>query len=220
MHPISLMRLAGLAALASLVAAPAFAEPVPGDFYGGASIGQSRSKIDDAVITADLQSSGFATSSMTNDEQAPAWKAFAGYQFDRYVGIEGSYFSLGHFAFTSNTVPAGALDGRIKLRGIALDLVGTLPLSERFSAIARVGAQRARTSDSFDGSGYVKVLSANPSISKTNVKFGAGLQYAFTPGLVLRGEAERYRVDDAMGDHGNVDMYSVGLVFSFGRAAQ
>lgn len=217
MYSIALLRLAGVAGLASLVAAPAFAESDPGYFYSGASIGQSRSKIDDARITAGLLSQGLVTSAMSNDEQGLAWKAFGGYQLNRYVGIEGGYFSLGHFGFTSTTVPAGSLDGRIKLQGINLDLVGTLPLSERFSAIARVGAQHARARDSFSGSGGVVVLSPNPSKSETNVKFGAGLQYAFTPSLMLRGEAERYRVNDAVGNHGDVNMYSVGLVFAFGR---
>ena len=218
MHSIALMRLAGLAGLASLAAAPAFADPDSGYFYGGASIGQSRSKIDDARITANLQSQGLATSAMSNDEKSLAWKGFAGYQFDRYIGIEAGYFSLGRFGFTSTTVPAGTLDGRIRLHGIDLDLVGTLPLSERFSAIARVGAQHASARDSFDGSGGVVVLAPNPSKSETNVKFGAGLQYAFTPNLMLRGEAERYRVNDAVGNHGDINMYSVGLVVAFGRA--
>ena len=217
MYSIALMRLAGLAGLVSLAAAPAFAESDPSYFYGGASVGQSRSKIDDARITAGLLSQGLVTSAMSNDEQALAWKAFGGYQLDRYVGIEAGYFSLGHFGFTSTTVPAGTLDGRIKLQGINLDLVGTLPLSERFSAIARVGAQHASARDSFSGSGGVVVLSPNPSKSETNVKFGAGLQYAFTPSLMLRGEAERYRINDAMGNHGDINMYSVGLVFAFGR---
>jgi len=211
------MRLAGLAGLASLAAAPAFAESDPGYFYGGASIGQSRSKIDDARISANLLSQGLVTSAMSNDEQALAWKAFGGYQLNRYVGIEAGYFSLGHFGFSSTTVPAGALDGRIKLHGINLDLVGTLPLSERFSAIGRVGAQHASARDSFSGNGGVVVLSPNPSKSETNVKFGAGLQYALTPSVMLRGEAERYRVNDAVGNHGDINMYSVGLVFAFGR---
>jgi OmpA-OmpF porin, OOP family len=218
MHSIALMRLAGLAGLASLAAAPAFADPDAGYFYGGASIGQSRSKIDDARITANLQSQGLATSAMSNDEKSLAWKGFAGYQFDRYIGIEAGYFSLGRFGFTSATVPAGTLDGRIRLHGVNLDLVGTLPLSERFSAIARVGAQHASARDSFSGNGSVVVLTPNPSKSETNVKFGAGLQYAFTPSLMLRGEAERYRVDDAVGNHGDINMYSVGLVYAFGRA--
>ena len=217
MNSLALMRLAGLAGLASLVAAPAFADSDPGYFYGGASIGQSRSKIDDVRITAGLLSQGLVTSAMSNDEQALAWKAFGGYQLNRYVGIEAGYFSLGHFGFTFTTVPAGTLDGRIRLHGVNLDLVGTLPVTERFSLLARVGAQHASARDSFNGSGGVVVLTPNPSKSETNVKFGAGLQYAFTPNLMLRGEAERYRINDAVGNHGDVNMFSVGVVFAFGR---
>jgi len=217
MNPLALLRFAGVAGLASLVVAPAFAEPDPGYFYGGASIGQSRSKIDDVRITEGLLSQGLVTSAMSNDERALAWKAFGGYQLNRYVGIEAGYFSLGHFGFTSTTVPAGRLDGRIKLHGVNLDLVGTLPVTERFSLLARVGAQHASARDSFHGGGGVVVLIPNPSKSETNVKFGAGLQYAFTRNLTLRGEAERYRVNDAVGNHGDVNMYSVGLVYAFGR---
>ncbi|MEP6506071.1 MAG: outer membrane beta-barrel protein [Betaproteobacteria bacterium] len=217
MNSIALMRLAGLAGLASLVTAPAFAESDPGYFYGGASIGQSRAKIDDARITAGLLSQGLVTSAMSNDERALAWKAFGGYQLNRYVGVEAGYFSLGHFGYTSTTVPAGTVDGRIRLHGINLDLVGTLPVTERLSLLARVGAQHASARDSFHGSGAAVVLTPNASKSETNVKFGAGLQYAFTPNLMLRGEAERYRINDAVGNHGDVNMYSVGLVFAFGR---
>ena len=217
MNSIALTRLAGLASLVSLICTPALAEPDSGYFYGGASIGQSRAKIDDARITAGLLSQGVTTSAMSNDEKALGWKAFGGYQLNRYVGIEAGFFSLGHFGFTSTTVPAGSLEGRIKLHGVNLDLVGTLPVTERFSLLARVGAAHASARDSFHGNGGVMVLTPNPSKSETNVKFGAGLQYAVSPDLMLRGEAERYRVNDAVGNHGDVNMFSVGLVFAFGR---
>jgi OOP family OmpA-OmpF porin len=219
MNSIAPWRLAGIAGLGSLIAAPAFAQQDPGYFYGGASVGQSRARIDDARITADLLSQGFVTSSMTRDEKDTAWKAFGGYQFNRYVGVEAGYFSLGRFGFTSTTAPAGSLAGQIRLHGVSLDLVGTLPMTERLSAIARVGAQHASARDSFGGQGTVVVLSPNPSKSETNYKFGAGLQYAFTPSLMLRGEAERYRINDAVGNHGDVNLYSVGLVLAFGREA-
>jgi len=35
---------------------------------------------------------------------------------------------------------------------------------------------------------------------------------------MLRGEAERYRINDAVGNRGDINLYSVGLVFAFGRA--
>ncbi len=219
MNSIAPWRLAGIAGLTSLIAVPALAQQDPGYFYGGASIGQSRARIDDERITAGLLSQGFVTSAMTRDEKDTAWKAFGGYQFNRYIGVEAGYFSLGRFGFTSTTAPAGSLDGRIRLHGVNLDLVGTLPMTERLSAIARIGAQHASARDSFAGQGAVVVLSPNPSKSETNYKFGAGLQYAFTPSLMLRGEAERYRINDAIGNHGDVNLYSVGLVFAFGREA-
>ncbi|MFZ2986478.1 OmpA family protein, partial [Ideonella sp.] len=48
-------------------------------------------------------------------------------------------------------------------------------------------------------------------------KLGAGVQYAFSPSLLMRGEAERYRINDSVGHHGAVTMLSVSLVVPFGR---
>ena len=218
MKSLVAFRLAGLAGLAALLATPAFAQDEPGYFYLGGSFGQSRAKIDETRIDADLLSQGLVTSSMTRDEKDKAWKAFAGYQFNRYVGLEGGYFNLGRFGFTSTTVPAGTLDGRIRLHGLNLDLVGTLPIYERLSLIGRVGAQYATAHDTFGGTGAVVVLDPNPHKSQVNYKVGAGLQFALTRNLMLRGEAERYRVNDAVGNHGDINLYSLGLVFAFGRA--
>ena len=219
MKSLVAFRLAGLAGLAALLATPAFAQDEPGYFYLGGSFGQSRAKIDETRIDADLLSQGLVTSSMTRDEKDKAWKAFAGYQFNRYVGLEGGYFNLGRFGFTSTTVPAGTLDGRIRLHGLNLDLVGTLPIYERLSLIGRVGAQYATAHDTFGGTGAVVVLDPNPHKSQVNYKVGAGLQFALTRNLMLRGEAERYRVNDAVGNHGDVNMFSAGLVWAFGRGA-
>lgn len=106
-------------------------------FYGGLSVGQSRAKIDDERITASLLAAGLTTTGMTVDERSAAYKLFGGYQFNRYLGVEGGYFNLGKFGFTSTTTPAGTLSGQIKLRGLNLDLVGTLPLVENLSLIGR-----------------------------------------------------------------------------------
>src|SRR5207248_2460716 len=78
----------------------------------------------------------------------------------------------------------------------------------------RVGLTYTQTKDSFSGVGITG--DASPSKSEGNYKVGLGLQYAFTPALSLRGEWERYRVNDAVGNNGNVDMLTVGLVYRFG----
>ena len=213
-----ILRLLALASLGSLIAAPSFAQE-GGYYYGGLSLGQSRAKIDEERITASLLAAGFTSTGFTRDESDTAYKLFGGYQFNRYFGLEAGYFNLGKFGFTATTTPPGTLNGSIKLQGLNLDLVGTLPLSERFAVIGRVGAQAARSRDSFSGTGAVTVGNPNPSARDTNYKVGAGLQYAFSPSFLVRGEAERYRVNDAVGNHGDVDMVSIILVFQFGRTA-
>lgn len=217
MNRLDTLHLIGLAALGSIIAVPAFAQDAP-YAYGGLSIGQSRAKIDEARITASLLSGGLTTTSMARDETNTAFKVFGGYQFNRHFALEGGYFNLGKFGFTSMTTPAGTLDGQIKLQGVNLDLVGTLPITERLSAIARVGGQYANARDRFAGSGAVTVINTNPRKSELNYKVGAGLQYAFSPSFIVRGEGERYRINDAVGNHGGVNVVSLSLVFPFGRA--
>lgn len=211
-----LLRLAGAGSLVAMGASQACAQDAY--YYGGASIGQSRAKIDEPRITATLLNSGLATTSMSRDERDTAYKLFGGYQFNRNVGIEAGYFNLGKFWFSSTTVPAGTLNGQIKLQGVNLDLVGTLPLTQSLSVIGRIGAQYANARDTFSGTGAVSVLNPNPSRRAANYKFGAGLQYEITPSIFVRGEAERYRINDAVGNHGDVNLFSVSLVIPFGRA--
>ena len=216
-NAMQLLSLAGIGTLMTLSAAPAAAQE-GGYYYGGLSLGKSQAKIDEERITARLLASGLTTTGMSKDERDTAFKLFGGYQFNRNFAVEAGYFNLGKFGFTSTTTPAGTLNGQIKLQGLNLDLVGTLPLTENLSAIGRVGAQRASARDSFSGTGAVTVLNANPHKSDVNYKFGAGLQYAFSPSLLMRAEAERYRINDAVGNHGGVNLFSVSLVIPFGRA--
>jgi len=46
------------------------------------------------------------------------------------------------------------------------------------------------------------------------------LQYDFTESFGMRVEAERYRIDDAIGNKGDIDMYSLGLIYRFGEKKQ
>jgi OOP family OmpA-OmpF porin len=184
-------------------------------WYAGANIGQSRAKIDDAGISSRLLGGGFTTTTISNDDSDTGYKLFAGYKFNRNFALEGGYFDLGRFGYTATTVPAGTLSGNIKLKGVNLDAVGILPINEKFSAFGRFGVNYAKASDSFSGSGAVTVGNTSPSKSEANYKFGAGLQYDFTPALGMRLEAERYRINDAVGSKSDVDLLSAGLVYRF-----
>jgi OOP family OmpA-OmpF porin len=48
-----------------------------------------------------------------------------------------------------------------------------------------------------------------PRKNDTNYKLGLGLQYAVTESFAVRAEAERYRVNDAVGNRGHIDLVSV-----------
>ena len=204
----------GLMALAVLASPLASAEGL--GWYGGANIGRSRASIDDARINNSLLGSGFTSSVISNDDRDSAYKIYGGYQLNRNFAIEGGYFDLGDFGYAATTVPAGTLNGNIKLRGLNLDLVGIVPITEKFSVFGRAGLNYAQARDSFSGTGAAYVANPNPSKYGTNYKVGLGVQYAFTDALAMRLEAERYRVDDAVGNKGHIDVASIGLIYRFG----
>ncbi|MBT9476973.1 OmpA family protein [Polaromonas sp.] len=208
----------GLAAFAALLSPLAMAQDT--GWYGGANVGQSRATIDDARIRSGLLNDGFTSATIVDDDRSTGFKIFGGYQLNKNFAVEGGYFDLGKFGYTATTVPPGTLNGSMKVRGLNLDLVGTLPVTEKFSVFGRVGVNYAQTRDNFSGTGAVRVTNPNPSKNATNYKFGAGLQYAFTDSLAMRLEGERYRVNDAVGNKGDVDLYSVGLIYRFGPKAQ
>ena len=185
-------------------------------WYMGGNIGQSRAKIDDARIKAQLQGIGLPPSSIAADNRDTAYKFFGGYQLNKNFALEAGYFNLGEFGYTATTVPAGTLSGKIKLQGLNFDVVGMLPLVDKLSVFGRLGLNYAQAKDNFTNTGAVPAPT-NPSPSKTaaNYKAGMGVQYDFTQSFGMRVEAERYRIDDAVGDKGDIDMYSLGLVYRF-----
>ncbi len=185
-------------------------------FYLGGNLGEARATIDDERIIEGLLDSGFATTSFSTDERDLGYKLFGGYRFGRYFALEAGYFDLGEFDFDAVTDPPGTVEGRIEIQGFNLDAVGFLPFTERFSGFARVGANHAESDVRFIGTGAANVLEPKRRERDTNVKYGLGLQYDFTQALSARLEGERYRIDDAVGNTGDIDLASLGLLYRFG----
>ncbi|MEQ1535942.1 MAG: OmpA family protein [Burkholderiaceae bacterium] len=215
-HTLSVL---SLAALGSLISVTAFAQDdySPSYAYGGIALGQSQARIDEPRISARLAAEGASRSGMTKNETDMVYKIFGGYQFNRNFAVEAGYFNLGKFDFNSTTVPAGTYNGQIKLQGANVDLVATLPLTQRWSALGRAGIQYANARDTFQSTGAVRIPNATPSKNAVNYKIGAGVQYEVNPSLFVRGEVEHLRVNDAIGNRGGVNMYTVSLVIPLGR---
>jgi OmpA-OmpF porin, OOP family len=217
MKNLSSFRLLGLAGLGALLAAPAVAQDTS-HFYGGVGAGIARSANETARTTGVLLP-GVDTISSSSDRNDNAFKVFGGYQINRNIALETGYYSLGKSRFTTQTSPAGSLSGATKVRGLNFDVVGTLPISDRFAALARVGAHHAWSEERYSGTGAGSGISSSTKHNNTNYKVGVGVQYELSPAMWVRGEMERYRVKDATGRRNNIDVASLSLVFPFGRAA-
>jgi OOP family OmpA-OmpF porin len=188
-------------------------------WYIGAGLGQSRANVDDVRLKNSLTANGATLNSFTTDERSLGGKLYIGKQLNQYFAIEGGYFDLGKFGFNSTTSGNGVLNGEVGFRGVNLDLVGQLPLSQRFSLLGTVGMNYAKASAHFTGNRLFAATNPNPSERKLNAKVGLGLEYKFSEALAMRAEVERYRVNDAVGNRGDVDMATLNLVYKLGRPA-
>ncbi|NML63568.1 OmpA family protein [Massilia sp. RP-1-19] len=187
--------------------------------YIGAGIGQSRASIDEQRIRASLTANGASVSSFSANEREAGYKLFIGKQLNQYFAVEAGYFDLGTFGFDARTSGNGMLGGEAGFRGVNVDLVGQLPLNQRLSLLARAGANYAKTSTHFSGNRLAAVTNPSASERKLNAKVGLGAEYKFSEALAGRAEIERYRLNDAIGNRGDVDLVSFSLVYKLGRPA-
>ena len=208
-----------LASLAALSSSALYAQNA-GHYYGGLSAGQAESKIDNERINAALIGAGVTSTGITTDRHDPAYKVFGGYQFNPYFAMEGGYFNLGKFGFNSQTTPLGSLNGQFRVDGINIDVVGSLPVNDQLSLMARMGVINGRSRDNFTSTGAVAVSNSNPEITKRDYKAGLGFAYKFSQSMSLRGEIERYKINDAVGGKANIDLATLSLVFPFGRTPE
>ncbi|MFZ3003105.1 MAG: OmpA family protein [Undibacterium umbellatum] len=188
-------------------------------WYVGAGAGRANTSIDKDRLIRSLMDNGASSVTYGSTERDTAFKLFMGKQMNKYFALEAGYFDLGKFGFNASTTPPGTFNGEVGFRGFNLDLVGQLPLSERFSLLGRIGANYTRADAHFSGNRLFGITDPNPSEKKLNPKIGIGLEYKFTQALAMRGEAERYRVNDAVRNRGDVDFYSFSLVYKLGKPA-
>ena len=191
-------------------------------FYTGVSVGQSQSQLDEQATVNNLLGYKVPTTGTRRTPEDTGYRLFGGYQMTRNFALEGGYFNLGKSVFDTTTL-AGPLRAQTEAEGVNLDMVYTLPVSERWSVLGRLGAQYAHTRTGYDGRGlaagrapYV-VGVGHSNKEDSNLKVGVGVQYELSRSLFLRGEAERYRIHDGINTKGDIDLYSVSLVVPIGR---
>jgi OOP family OmpA-OmpF porin len=174
-------------------------------WYIGASFGQAQADVDCSGTTA-------------CDDKDSSWKIFGGYQINRNFAVELGYSDLG--AVTASTpsfmlfplvVPAASL--KIEAKAWELVAIGSVPLADRFSVFGKAGLYRADTDTHVD---FGAAGSTTESDSNTDLTFGVGLRYDFSPNFGVRAEYQFYSaVAAGFGEESDVDVMSVGLVWRF-----
>jgi len=158
---------------AALAQSPGVKLNMDSGFYLGAGIGRSEAR--------DFCSIGGAC-----DPRDLTGNLFAGYRFNRHFALEGGYIDFGE-ATTSGFV--GGVTTRVTAETTAFELVavGRVPLTDNFSLYGKAGFFR------YDSEGVATGGLVNTSSGKgTELTFGFGAEYAFTPALAARVEWQRY----------------------------
>jgi len=168
------------ALVAVIAGAAAFgAQAADKGFYAGAGVGQST--VDEGAY----------------DDDDTAFSVFGGYQFNRYFGLEGGYADFGKLE------PRGA-GTPLEASSVYLTAVGTLPITDNFSAYAKAGVQR------WDLDRSIPSIVGNTDDNGTDPTYGLGVQYRFTDNVALRGEYSRFEVEDT-----DLDLAQIQLRYDF-----
>ncbi len=180
-------------------------------WYLGVGAGESDADVSSGDVNQDMAEAGITGTSSVDDTDT-AWKIFAGYQYNRYLGVEVGYVDLGEIDVDAiTTAPTAAtIKADVETQGVALSVVGSYPINDKFSVFGRVGAFYWDTEASAAAVVSGAVAKASEDDDGIDLLFGAGAEYGFTRNIGVRLEWERYDVD---GD--DVDMISGNLLYRF-----
>jgi OOP family OmpA-OmpF porin len=196
---------AGLMAGASLMSAPVLAQDA--GFYIGGGLGQSKWDIDSSGLSG------------TTDDKDTAWKIFGGYQVNKYFGVEGGYVDLGNASFTGTLAspippfPAGTpVSLNLDSKAWFVSVVGTLPISNQFSLLGKIGVSRSDT----DATAAVAGLAGSANEKTTEATYGLGVRFDINKNFGVRAEWDRFRVGgDDVGGKGDIDLFTINAIFRF-----
>lgn len=177
-----------VAAASSMFAGAAFAE---GGYVGGA-IGQGYTNLD---------CSGAATCNRSDTGA----KVFGGYQFDKNLAAEVTYFDFGKARAADSGV---SLDLSSSAVGVGLALMGEF--APQWSGVARLGVASVR----MKGDATVSSLSGSTSESNTKAYAGLGIGYEVAKGLSLTAAIDISR-GEIVGESMSLRLVSVGLSYGF-----
>ncbi|HEX7052937.1 MAG TPA: outer membrane beta-barrel protein [Burkholderiales bacterium] len=171
-------------ALAACFAAPAVAQEAR-PWYVGVSSGQSH--FENVCSGVD-----------PCDDRDTNGSIFAGYQFARYIAVEGAWRYFGN-------ADIGASGAGVKANAIELDAVLTLPIWRSFSMLGRIGIFHANLQGTTNDE------------TNNGATYGWGVQWDMVEGAALRLEWQKHP-ELGGGDFGaetDIDSINLGILFRF-----
>lgn len=204
---------AGLAALA-VHSAQAAGLDLHG-WYAGVDVGQSHYGQKGDGLDGAFANRGLS-SSTSIDSTDTGWGLDVGYQFNKWLAVEGGYIDLGRFDYDSR-LPAsapGAISGRVKSEGARLTAVGIIPLEHDFSLFGKAGIYDLRTRLEAGSSNGTDLGASHNHAGGT---FGVGASYDITKAISARVEWNRFlnANDNSATGKADIDLVSAGLVYRF-----
>jgi OmpA-OmpF porin, OOP family len=220
-QPFAVMTNTTAVVIVGAMLSPALA--LAGEPYVGAGAGYSFASLHNADIAYNGENS-----SLGGPVTGESYRLFVGYSFSQYVALEGGWFNSNDLRGTIGAFPISntqTFDGgqrRIKVSGASLDVVGTLPINQNLSVLARAGVLASKVTNS---SWYEATVSALPSPipfyyefqpiprRANTFEFGLGVQYTVSASWSIRSEWQRVNMSDYR--MGYLDTLDVGAIFKF-----
>lgn len=155
-------------------------------WYAGFGFGQSR--YSDANDTANSRTEG--------------WKVYTGYQFNKYLGVEGGYANLNDMTDQAGTVTTNMAVDAWTLAGVL-----SYPLTDKLSVMGKLGAAYMLRDINTKVGTNLTVRAGDDSYQPN---YGVGVSYALLDFLSLRAEWERFDTNDS-----NIDLMTAGFAMKF-----
>lgn len=184
--------LAGSLLLAGLAAGSVHA--ADNGMYFGGSVGAVTSELGDDFKSR--LSSGFGSASLNEDKDSVAYRALLGYRFNRNFAVEGSLGNYGRVdGKATTTLPLARINSERDTSAAMLDVVGALPLGERFDLTGRVGAAFWRVETQTTTVLPVSSIATTGKRDQTGVDlhYGIGFQYRVSDTARLTFDVEQFR---------------------------
>lgn len=168
-------------------------------WYGGFGFGQSRYG-DDVATSANTRTEG--------------WKAYSGYQFNKYLGVEGGFANLNDYTGQTGTIVTNTASNAWMLAA-----VGAYPLTAKLSLTAKLGAAyvltKTNTKDTAAPDPYPLSPTQRSGEDSYVPNYGLGVKYALFDNMDLRAEWERFDLGNNDIFKSDIDLMTAGFVVKF-----